>query len=177
VKLTVEIRPYDLEVESKVAFYSFLIKGSDDPQLEIEKFYARFVEEPYAAAAEDIKGLIQGMAQEYGANERFFRKEGDSHAMPSHVYNRPLLRLYCLRCCDKVVILGNGGIKTSGKTQGSPDCYPHFLVMNAIAVAFLRMGISCCDLPKRKSPFTVQIDVPKLAHELFFKSALPKEKE
>lgn len=159
MKLTVEILPYKLEVKSKVAFYSFSFVGSKDQDLEIEKFYNRFINEPYASAVRDLQALIQNMAEEYGANERFFRKEGRAHALPSHAYQKPLLRLYCLRCCDSVVILGNGGVKASQSAKDSPDCYPHFLVMNGIANAFRRMRTSCCDLPSFEFPLTLHIDV------------------
>lgn len=36
------------------------------------------------------------------------------------------LRLYCVRVSDQIVILLNGGIKTSEKVQNSPDCLAHF---------------------------------------------------
>lgn len=163
MKLTVEIHPYKLEIEdeitSRVAFYSFIIRESDDPsQLEVDKFYTRFATLEHEHAVEDIRALVESMAERFGAQERLFRKERHAQALPSKMYYRPLLRLYCLRCCERVVILGNGGLKSSDLVKQSPDCYPHFLVMNAIAVAFRRIRKTCCDLPTLKSPFVLTID-------------------
>ena len=53
-----------------------------------------------------------------GALERYFRREGK---MTDSVVALPVLksnlRLYCLRLTDKILILGNGGIKTSRTYQ------------------------------------------------------------
>ena len=57
--------------------------------------------------------LVDKIAEE-GALERFFRPEGKMRdsvvALP---VLRSKLRLYCLRLSDKILILGNGGIKNS----------------------------------------------------------------
>lgn len=57
-----------------------------------------------------------------GAAERRFRNEGK---MNDNVYALAIdsrkLRLYCLRLSDKVVILGNGGVKTVAKYQESEE--------------------------------------------------------
>lgn len=51
---------------------------------------------------------------EVGALERYFRPEGKfkdgTAALP---VTKSRLRLYCLRLSDKILILGNGGIKAS----------------------------------------------------------------
>lgn len=57
-----------------------------------------------------------------GAAERRFRNESK---MNDNVYALAIdsrkLRLYCLRLSDKVVILGNGGVKTVAKYQESEE--------------------------------------------------------
>lgn len=60
-----------------------------------------------------IVQLIDRIAEE-GALERFFRPEGKMRdsvvALP---VLRSKLRLYCLRLSDKILVLGNGGVKNS----------------------------------------------------------------
>lgn len=46
------------------------------------------------------------------------------------------LRLYCLHVSEQIVILGNGGKKTSQKVKDSPDAFPHFELMNHFATIF-----------------------------------------
>ncbi|MBD5285976.1 MAG: hypothetical protein HDS27_00315 [Bacteroides sp.] len=52
------------------------------------------------------------------ALERYFRREGN---MTDSVVALPVLksklRLYCLRLTDKILVLGNGGVKTSRTYQ------------------------------------------------------------
>lgn len=157
MKITVTIIPVKVPFQSKVNFYTVLLPDAE--KSELQKFTDRFKGTSYDEALTEIQVLIRNMGTQFGAQERFFRKEDKSHALPSNMYRRPLLRLYCLRCCDQVVILGNGGIKESNPTQDSPDCYPHFLLMNAVAIAFRKMKMSCCDLPQRRSPFSLSIDI------------------
>ena len=63
-----------------------------------------------------------------GALERFFRPEG---SMNDSVQALPIesgkLRLYCLRLSDQIVILGNGGVKTTRTYQENPRLYGYVL--------------------------------------------------
>jgi len=68
---------------------------------------------------------------ENGALERYFRPEKKALAIP--ITSGHVLRLYCYRVNDHILILGNGGIKTSKKVKDSPDCLPHFELMNHVA--------------------------------------------
>ncbi len=60
-----------------------------------------------------IVGFLNKIA-DFGALERFFRPEGK---MNDNVAALPVvsskLRLYCLRLSDRILILGNGGVKKS----------------------------------------------------------------
>lgn len=57
-----------------------------------------------------------------GAAERRFRNEGKMNdRVCALALDSRKLRLYCLRLSDKVVILGNGGIKTVAKYQDSEE--------------------------------------------------------
>ena len=53
-----------------------------------------------------------------GALERFFRNEGKmSDNVKALAIDSRKLRLYCLRISDKILILGNGGVKTTRTYQ------------------------------------------------------------
>ena len=64
-----------------------------------------------------IVQLLDKIAEE-GALERFFRSEGKMRdsvvALP---VLRSKLRLYCLRLSDRILVLGNGGVKNSRTYQ------------------------------------------------------------
>ncbi len=85
-----------------------------DPESEFEKFVSKFINnaeyrEDYTRIAAFVKRIART-----GAHERYFRREGrlnDSVAALPMVESK--LRLYCLRLSDKILILGNGGVKST----------------------------------------------------------------
>lgn len=96
--------------------YSIQFKSED--YSEFERFYNKFKDDAvYNPDLVRIVGFINKIV-ENGAFERYFRPEGK---MSDHVVALPVitskLRLYCLRLSDKILILGNGGVKTS-RTYG-----------------------------------------------------------
>lgn len=53
-----------------------------------------------------------------GALERFFRNEGKMNdSVKALAIDSRKLRLYCLRISDRILILGNGGVKTTRTYQ------------------------------------------------------------
>lgn len=76
---------------------------------------------------------IQKMGAETGAVLRKFREERSGHAIPGHLYFGVKLRLYCLRLSDEIVILGNGGRKTTRKAQDGEFTKLPFKQMNTMA--------------------------------------------
>ncbi len=40
--------------------------------------------------------------------------------------------MYCGRYSERIVILCNGGVKSSNRPENSPDCSFHFRLMNAV---------------------------------------------
>lgn len=89
-----------------------------DVESEFEKFVARFRE--YAENSEDfsrIAAFIKRIAKT-GALELYFRPEG---RMTDSVVALPVtsskLRLYCLRLSNRILVLGNGGVKTSQRYE------------------------------------------------------------
>lgn len=90
--------------------YTIQFLSEDDS--EFEQFYNRFKDDvEFNPDLMRIVGFI-GRIADHGALERFFRPEGK---MSDHVVALPVvpskLRLYCLRLSDKILILGNGGVK------------------------------------------------------------------
>ncbi len=88
-----------------------------------------------------------------GAAINWFRSENDAHARPpptsvarrlqqglDDYINYDLieitgfdLRLYCLRLSDSVVILFNGGIKTTNRAQDCPNVREDFRIANILS--------------------------------------------
>lgn len=121
-KTTVEL----LNESEKVSLYS--ISFEMDGTTEFEKFVAEF--EMNASYNQDYQRIIAALQAilRIGALERFFRPEG---TMNDSVQALPIesgkLRLYCLRLSDQIVILGNGGVKTTRTYQENPKLYGYVL--------------------------------------------------
>lgn len=92
--------------------YTIQFLGETDS--EFERFYNKFKGE--LEYNEDFDRLLNVLERigNFGAFERYFRPEGK---LKDRVYALPVLksrlRLYCLRLSDKILILGNGGVKNS----------------------------------------------------------------
>jgi hypothetical protein len=121
----------------KVRYYTFQIEGH--AQNETDKFFSKleFVE-PITDDLNRLNRLILTIGEKTGAIIDLFRPEDEAVALPpkpSFRINKILqireiqhnsLRLYCIWISEEIVILANGGIKTSQKTEDSPDLMPHF---------------------------------------------------
>lgn len=92
----------------------YTIQFLSESQSEFERFYSKFKDD--AVLNEDLLRIVTFINKiaDRGALERYFRPEGK---MKDRVVALPItrsrLRLYCLRLSDKILILGNGGQKTS----------------------------------------------------------------
>jgi hypothetical protein len=118
----------------KVTFYS--IQYEEETKSETEKFFERF--ERDENRQDQIRAFILTllrMGNETGATTFYFdRHEGFIDALPSkkgtqleNAVDRTYafdLRLFWLRLSPTVVVLFNGGIKSSDKMQDSPDLFP-----------------------------------------------------
>ena len=99
------------EEHSLVNYYTIRFAGEES---EIEKFFDKFPEG--CDYDEDIDIIIKWIDKigERGGLERYFRPEGkqkdDVWAIPIETAN---LRLYLIRVTENIVILGNGGVKTT----------------------------------------------------------------
>lgn len=92
----------------------YSIQFLSENESEYERFYNRFKEDlEFNPDLMRIVGFL-GKIADFGALERFFRPEGKTS---DHVVALPTvqskLRLYCLRLSDKILILGNGGVKNT----------------------------------------------------------------
>ena len=100
----------------KVSLYS--ISFEKDRTTEFERFMLKFESE--SSLNRDFLRIIYALQKimEEGALERFFRPEG---SMKDNVCALPIesgkLRLYCLRLSDRILIIGNGGIKETRTYQ------------------------------------------------------------
>lgn len=92
----------------------YTIQFSGESESEYERFYSKFIKD--AQLSQDLLRIVQLLDKiaDEGALERFFRPEGKMRdsvvALP---VLRSKLRLYCLRLSDKILVLGNGGVKNS----------------------------------------------------------------
>ncbi len=105
-----------LEDGEKVSLYSPRFEG--EKYTEFEKFVLQYRE----SHMQDLQVLVRRLdiIKTNGAEDRHFRYEGTIRdrvmALPSHL-DSANLRLYCLNLSHKVLILGNGGVKTTQTYQ------------------------------------------------------------
>lgn len=127
-----------------VNFYT--IRLEEAGMSETEKFIERFLEHPkFKKDFDTIMAWLEKIGNDLGARRVFFRDEEGANALPPRKgileHYTPAfvefaqLRLYCVRVSDQIVILLNGGVKTSEKVQDSPDCIAHF----RLAVQFCKL--------------------------------------
>ncbi|MCR4878301.1 MAG: hypothetical protein K5901_03200 [Bacteroidales bacterium] len=114
---TIEIKKIDNE--GVVTMYTLQFIG--DELSEFEKFIKKFKDN--AQLKRDYQIIIYALSKmtRNGAKERYFRPEGK---LNDHVCAIPVesgrLRLYCLRISDQILIIGNGGLKST-KTYEESD--------------------------------------------------------
>lgn len=108
----------------------YTIQFSAESESEYERFYSKFINN--AQLNQDLLRIVQIVDKiaDEGALERFFRPEGK---MKDSVVALPVLRsklrLYCLRLSDKILILGNGGVKNSRTYQDDDSLRGYVLTL------------------------------------------------
>lgn len=118
----------ELVIESEnVSIYSPKYDG--EAMSEFEKFMSNNRALPHPLLKKDFDEIIariQKMLDDCGARENLFRLEGRNiKALPLIVEHRRTrgigtIRLYCIRISDKLIILGNGGIKKVARFEDDP---------------------------------------------------------
>lgn len=110
----------NIENEGVVTMYTIQFTGEE--LSEYEKFVQRFKDS--AELKHDYQIIIYALSKiaNNGALERYFRPESK---MNDNVCALPVdsgkLRLYCLRITDKILIIGNGGLKTTQTYEESEE--------------------------------------------------------
>ena len=99
-------------IEQSVVASLYTISFENDNLSEFAKFMTNFKDNARLQRDYQIILLALQKILENGALERYFRPEGKLNdgvcALP---ISSGKLRLYCLRLSDKILIIGNGGIK------------------------------------------------------------------
>ena len=96
--------------------FSICFDGSEES--EFEKFLNEFKDN--ATYNKEFNVILVAWAKiiDKGALERFFRNEGRMNDnVKALAIDSRKLRLYCLRISDQILILGNGGVKTTRTYQ------------------------------------------------------------
>lgn len=105
-----------IEQNDNVSLYSICFNG--DELSEYEKFLTMFKDN--ARLNHDFQTILLALAKivEVGVLERFFRNEGrmNDNLCALSIDSRRL-RLYCLRISDQILVVGNGGEKTTRTYQ------------------------------------------------------------
>lgn len=107
-----EVELYLIEEGDNCTVYT--LQFLRDEESEFEKFVSKFINsEDYSEDYTRIAAIIKRIYKT-GSLERYFRPEGKlSDAVVALPVLSSKLRLYCLRLSDKILILGNGGVKKS----------------------------------------------------------------
>jgi hypothetical protein len=118
------------EEHEKVNFYTLRFK---DEETEFNKFLDEFPEN--CKYDEDVQIIIRWIDKigQDGALERRFKPEGKYHdrvfAIPIETCN---LRIYVLRISDEIVILGNGGLKSTDTYEEDPKLNSYVKILQLI---------------------------------------------
>ncbi len=105
-----------IEQNDNVGMFSICFDGNEES--EFERFLNEFKDN--ATLNKDFNVILLALSKiiDKGALERFFRNEGKmSDNVKALAIDSHKLRLYCLRISDQILILGNGGVKTTRTYQ------------------------------------------------------------
>ena len=127
----------------KVRYYT--VRYEDEEQNLFEEFLEQHYEQPELQNdVEELVYWLDKIGEEVGAFARYFRPEKKASALPPparYLQSHNLLRLYCHRLSDHVVILFSGGLQTQGVrfAQDCPVVGPKFREANQLAAAIDRL--------------------------------------
>lgn len=128
----------------KTTYYT--IKFEEYDNNEFEDFIIRHQSNPMIKKEfNNLLAWIKRIGDDIGAEESYFRHEQNAHALPPPArFARFIeddddkkgenLRLYCLRICESIVILFNGGIKSKSirTAQECPNVKRYFDLANKL---------------------------------------------
>ncbi|WP_342085354.1 hypothetical protein [Dyadobacter sp. OTU695] len=111
---------------SKVTVYSIRFEGKLASETDV--FVKEYLEKGYVEEIQVIKRWLHNI-EVRGASEGYFRPENNVSAGPV-TFSK--LRIYCIRCSHKVIILDGGGEKKGQKTQDGAETWKAMKLMMAI---------------------------------------------
>jgi len=117
-----------VEEAKNCTLYTILFLTEDDT--EFEQFFNKFKDDvEFSPDLMRIVGFL-GKIADFGALERFFRPEGKmSDCVVALPTVQSKLRLYCLRLSDRILILGNGGVKNTKTYEESKELSGYVLTL------------------------------------------------
>jgi len=119
-----------IEQSDNVCLYSICFDGNE--QSEFEKFLSTFKNNGTYNRDFNIILLALEKIIAKGALERLFRIEGKmSDNVSALAIDSRKLRLYCLRISDQILILGNGGVKTTRTYEEDPKLMGYVVDLQA----------------------------------------------
>ena len=120
---TKETKKATLELVNKSEVASlYTILFENESASEFTKFMSKFKDSAHLQRDYQIILIALQKILENGALERYFRPEGKfSDGVCALPVTSGKLRLYCLRLSDKILIIGNGGIKESKTYNENPE--------------------------------------------------------
>lgn len=107
-------------LSDNVGLYSICF--DNNAENEYEKFLTKYKDN--ATLNEDFRSIVMAMKKiiAHGALERYFRPEGKyGDDLVALSIDSRRLRLYCLRMSDQVLIVGNGGVKSTKTYEESEE--------------------------------------------------------
>ena len=107
-------------LSDNVGLYSICF--DNNAENEYEKFLTKYKDN--ARLNEDFRSIVMAMKKiiAHGALERYFRPEGKyGDDLVALSIDSRRLRLYCLRMSDQVLIVGNGGVKSTKTYEESEE--------------------------------------------------------
>lgn len=128
-------------VESSKNASLYTIHFTEDVETEFGKFISKYKDD--LKANRDYQLIIAALMKilQNGVLERYFRPEG---SMNDAVCALPIdcgrLRLYCLRLSDKILILGNGGKKTTRTYNEDVELSGYVLTLQKFE-ALIKLGL------------------------------------
>lgn len=146
-----------LEDGDNVSLYSPHFEGEE--YSEFEKFLLAYKD----SFPDDVRQLVYRLdiIKRDGAADRHFRYEGSRRdrvmALPSHLETTSL-RLYLLNIQSKILILGNGGIKTTAKYQEDESLHRQVRTLQKIDI----------ELKQREKDKVIVVTGTELLGELSF---------
>jgi hypothetical protein len=135
LKNNIKVNIFALEIFEtypKVTYYT--VRWENAELSETDKFIEKFLYQQvdYKRELQEILTLIEVIGEERGAKDFYFsRHENLATALPPSsmllvkgieiLFYENRLRLYCVKINENIVVLFNGGIKSSQTVQNSPD--------------------------------------------------------